>query len=55
MVDVEVIKQRLVQLSTYLNKIERFKDLSLEEFLNDYNDKINYKRHPFIHWMSFLF
>lgn len=35
MVDVEVIKQRLVQLSTSLNKIERFKDLSLEEFLND--------------------
>ncbi len=35
MVDVEVIKQRLVQLSTSLNKIERFKDLSLEGFLND--------------------
>ena len=35
MVDVEVIKQRLVQLSISLNKIERFKDLSLEGFLND--------------------
>lgn len=35
MVDVEVIKQRLNQLSTFLNKIERFKEISLEEFLED--------------------
>lgn len=35
MVNIEVIKQRLNQLSTSLNKIERFKDLSLEEFLQD--------------------
>ncbi|NMB27791.1 MAG: DUF86 domain-containing protein [Tissierellia bacterium] len=35
MVDVEVIKQRLNQLSASLNKIERFKDISLEEFLED--------------------
>lgn len=35
MVDVEVIKQRLNQLSTSLNKIERFKGISLEEFLQD--------------------
>lgn len=35
MVDVEVIKQRLNQLSTSLNKIERFKEISLEEFLED--------------------
>ena len=32
MVDVEVIKQRLNQLSTSINKIERFKEISLEEF-----------------------
>ena len=35
MVDVEVIKQRLNQLSTSINKIERFKEMSLEEFLKD--------------------
>lgn len=35
MVNIEVIKQRLNQLSTSLNKIERFKDLSLEKFLQD--------------------
>lgn len=35
MVDVEVIKQRLNQLSTSINKIERFKEISLEEFLKD--------------------
>ena len=31
----EVIKQRLNQLSTSINKIERFKEVSLEEFLQD--------------------
>lgn len=36
MVDVIVIKQRLNQLSTSLNKIERFKRISLKEFLEDY-------------------
>ena len=35
MVNVEVIKQRLNQLSTSLKKIERFKGISLEEFLED--------------------
>ena len=35
MVYVEVIKQRLNQLSTSINKIERFKEISLEEFLQD--------------------
>ncbi|NLW22571.1 MAG: DUF86 domain-containing protein [Tissierellia bacterium] len=35
MVDVEVIKQRLNQLSTSLSKIERFKEVSLEEFLKN--------------------
>ena len=35
MVNIEVIKQRLNQLSTSLNKIERFKEVSLEEFLKD--------------------
>lgn len=35
MVDVEVIKQRLNQLSTSINKIERFKEISLKEFLKD--------------------
>lgn len=35
MVNVEVIKQRLNQLSTSLNKTERFKEISLEEFLRD--------------------
>lgn len=35
MVDIEVIKQRLNQLSTSINKIERFKEISLEEFLKD--------------------
>lgn len=35
MVNVEVIKRRLNQLSSSLNKIERFKDLSLEAFLQD--------------------
>ena len=32
---IEVIKQRLNQLSTSINKIERFKEVSLEEFLQD--------------------
>ena len=35
MVNIDVIKKRLNQLSTSLNKIERFKDISVEEFLND--------------------
>lgn len=35
MVNIEVIKQRLNQLSSSLNKVERFKELSLEEFLED--------------------
>ena len=35
MVYAEVIKQRLNQLSTSINKIERFKEMSLEEFLQD--------------------
>ena len=35
MVNIDVIKKRLNQLSTSLNKIERFKDISLEEFLKD--------------------
>jgi len=35
MVDVEVIKQRLNQLSISLKKIERYKGISLEEFLQD--------------------
>ncbi len=35
MVNIEVIKQRLNQLSTSLNKTERFKEISLEEFLRD--------------------
>lgn len=36
MVNIEVIKQRLNQLSASLNKLERFKGISLEEFLNDH-------------------
>ncbi|HOJ11767.1 MAG TPA: DUF86 domain-containing protein [Clostridiales bacterium] len=35
MVNIEVIKQRLNQLSISLNKIERFKEISLDEFLKD--------------------
>ena len=35
MVDVEVIKQRLNQLWISLKKIERYKGISLEEFLQD--------------------
>ncbi|MBU5437227.1 DUF86 domain-containing protein [Tissierella sp. MSJ-40] len=35
MVNIEVIKQRLNQLSTSLNKIERFKNFTLEEFIKD--------------------
>ncbi len=35
MVDKEVIKQRLVQLSSSLKKIERFNSISLEDFLED--------------------
>ena len=35
MVNIELIKQRLNQLSISLNKIERFKNISLEEFLQD--------------------
>jgi len=34
MVNIDVIKKRLNQLSASLNKMERFKDISLEEFLN---------------------
>ena len=35
MVDTGVIKRRLNQLSISLGKIERFKGISVEEFLND--------------------
>lgn len=35
MVNMDVIKKRLNQLSTSLNKMERFKEISLEEFLKD--------------------
>ena len=35
MVNIDVIKKRLNQLFISLEKIERFKDISLEEFLND--------------------
>ena len=35
MVNIDVIKKRLNQLSTSLNKMERFKDISLEQFLKD--------------------
>ncbi|MGO1470371.1 MAG: type VII toxin-antitoxin system HepT family RNase toxin [Tissierella sp.] len=35
MVSIEVVKKRLNQLSTSLNKMERFKDISLDEFLKD--------------------
>lgn len=35
MVNIDVIKKRLNQLSTSLNKIERFKEISLKEFLQD--------------------
>ncbi len=35
MVDMEVVKKRLTQLSISLNKIERFQGLSLEEYLKD--------------------
>lgn len=35
MVNIEVIKKRLNQLSNSLNKIEKFNHLSLEEFLQD--------------------
>lgn len=35
MVNIEVIKQRLNQLSNSLKKIERYKEVSLEEFLED--------------------
>ena len=35
MVNIEVIKQRLNQLSASLNKIERCKNLPLEKFLKD--------------------
>jgi uncharacterized protein YutE (UPF0331/DUF86 family) len=34
-VDIEVVKQRLNQLSISLKKIERYKDISLDEFLED--------------------
>ena len=36
MVNIELIKQRLNQLSESLNKIERFKDISLEGFRRRY-------------------
>lgn len=35
MVNIDVIKKRLGQLSVSLKKIERFKDISYEEFLDD--------------------
>ena len=35
MVNIDVIKRRLNQLSVSLNKIERFEKISLEEFLQD--------------------
>ena len=35
MVCLEVIKQRLNQLSASINKIERFKGISLEDFMQD--------------------
>ena len=35
MVSIDVVKKRLNQLTTSLNKIERFKDISLDEFLKD--------------------
>ena len=35
MVNIEIIKWRLNQLSISLNKIERFEELSLEEYLQD--------------------
>ena len=35
MVNVDVIKKRLNQLSISLNKMERFKDISLDDFLRD--------------------
>lgn len=35
MVNMDVIKKRLNQLSNSLNKMERFKNISLDEFLKD--------------------
>lgn len=35
MVNIDVIKKRLNQLSVSLNKMERFKDISLDDFLRD--------------------
>ena len=35
MVNVDVIERRLNQLSVSLNKIERFKDISQDDFLKD--------------------
>lgn len=35
MVNIDVIKRRLNQLSVSLNKIERFEKITLEEFLQD--------------------
>lgn len=35
MVNLEVVKNRLNQLSTSLNKLERFEKISVEEFLED--------------------
>lgn len=35
MVNIEVIRQRLNKISYSLKKIERYKDLSLDEFLED--------------------
>ncbi|MCK9268441.1 MAG: DUF86 domain-containing protein [Alkaliphilus sp.] len=35
MINVDVIKKRLNQLSISLNKMERFKDISLDDFLRD--------------------
>lgn len=35
MVNMDIIKKRLNQLSTSLNRMERFKEVPLEEFLKD--------------------
>lgn len=45
MVNIDIVKKRLNQLSTSLNKMERFKNISLEEFLKDdiVQDVVEYK------------
>lgn len=35
MVNIEIVKKRLNQMAVSLEKIERFKEISLAEFLND--------------------